>query len=287
MLHILIHSVEETLFTLPFLFLAYILIEYLEKVKTSKIQKALTHSGAYSPLLGACLGGLPQCSISAAAANLFSSGIITIGTIVAVFLATSDEMIPVLLSSSIPTLTVIRIVIYKILIAAFVGISIDTMYHLFTKHKPCAKISDLCDEHCHCDEHGIFYSALFHTMTTGLLIFVCNLGINGIIEFIGKDALVSMISSVPVLGHLIAAALGFIPNCAISVVLSSLYADGIISLGIMLSGLFTGAGMGGLILLKTHKCKKEALAVFGLTFIFGIIFGCISDIPIISQLILT
>lgn len=282
---VILHSLKETLVIIPFLFLAYVLLEYIEKHSASRIQKALLHSGAYSPIIGAGLGSIPQCGMSAVISNLFSNGVITLGTIVAVFLATSDEMIPVLLSSGIPIVTIIRVVLYKVAVAAFVGITIDLFYRLLTKHKPCATIDDCCDGSCHCERHGILHGALHHTASVGIFILLCTMLVNLLLFFIGKDTISMLISSVPVLGHLIAAICGFIPNCAISVVLSTLYAEGVISLGIMLSGLFTGAGVGVLVLFKTHKCKKEVLMTLILTFIAGIIFGLVADIPFITQLI--
>lgn len=282
---VIIHSLTETIMIIPFLFVVYILIEYIEKNSSSRIQYALSHSGAYSPIVGAGLGAIPQCGISAIIANLFSNGMITIGTVVAVFLATSDEMIPILLSSGIPALTVIRIVVYKVGVAMFAGITIDVFYRLITKHKPCATVNDCCDGSCHCEQHGIIHGALHHTLSVGGFILLCNLIVNLLLFFIGKETLSYIVSSVPIIGHIISALCGLIPNCAISVVLSTLYAEGVISIGIMLSGLFTGAGVGMLVLLKTHKCKKEVLMTLVLTVISGLIFGLVADIPVITQLI--
>jgi hypothetical protein len=282
---VVLHSLSETAIIIPLLFLAYVLIEYIEKHSSSKIQTAISNSGAYSPILGAGLGAIPQCGMSAVIANLFSNGVITMGAVIAVFLATSDEMIPVLLTSGIPALTVFRIIVYKVTVAAFVGITIDTFYRCITKHKPCATINDCCDGSCHCEEHGIIHGALHHTASVGVFILLCTFLLNVVLFFVGKDSLSYIISSVPILGHVIASLLGLIPNCAVSVVLSTLYAENVISLGIMLSGLFTGAGAGILVLCKTHKCKKEVLITLTLTFVAGLIFGLIADIPAITQLL--
>lgn len=282
---VVLHSLSETAIIIPLLFLVYVLIEYIEKHSSSKIQTAISNSGAYSPILGAGLGAIPQCGMSAVIVNLFSNGVITMGAVVAVFLATSDEMIPVLLTSGIPALTVFRIIVYKVTVAAFVGITIDTFYRCITKHKPCATIDNCCDGSCHCEERGIIHGALHHTVSVGVFILLCTFLLNVVLFFVGEDSLSYIISSVPILGHVVASLLGLIPNCAVSVVLSTLYAENVISLGIMLSGLFTGAGVGILVLCKTHKCKKEVLITLILTFVAGLIFGLIADIPAITQLL--
>lgn len=283
---VILHSITESFLILPFLFITYILIEYIERRTTSKFLTILNTNNINGSIVGALLGSIPQCGVSAMVSNLFSRGLVTIGTIVAVFLATSDEMIPVLIASDISIRTISRIIIYKIIVAIFIGILIDVCCKRFIKHKPCGTIDDLCDGNCHCDKYGIIYGALHHTISVTLFILVCNIFMNGLLFFVDKDTLTGLIDNVPIFSHIIAAVLGLIPNCSISVILSNLYSHNIISLGVMLSGLFTGAGVGLLVLVKTNKCKHEVVLVLFLTLISGLVAGIIADIPIIKQLII-
>lgn len=281
----MLEVIEETLIDsiklIPFLFLAYLLMEYLEHKTSSKTKSIVQKSGKLGPLLGAIVGIFPQCGFSATAANLYSARIISLGTLVAVFLSTSDEMLPILISEAAPISTILLILGLKLVIGIIFGFAIDGIMHLIKKKdKERAEevIEHICEEeHCHC-EHGIFKSALKHTVSIFLFILIITFAINTLIHFIGEDKIANLVLNMPVVGILISALVGLIPNCAGSVILTELYLSNLISLGSMIAGLLVGSGIGILVLYKSNKHIKENLAVTGILYIIGVISGLIIDL---------
>ena len=276
--HVVIDSLLDTLKLVLFLFLTYLLMEFIEHKAEEKTRRLMERSGVFGPLIGGVFGVFPQCGFSAAAANLFTGRVITLGTLIAVFLSTSDEMIPVLISGGVAPDRLALIIIYKTLVGIFSGFSIDLILRLTKRRGEGINIDELCDnDNCHC-ERGIFYSALHHTLSTGLFILISTLVINAVVFFIGQDRLSEIFVNVPVLSHFIASLVGLIPNCATSVVLSQLAVSGIITYGTMLSGLLTGAGVGLLVLLKVNKRPKENAMILAILVIFGTLFGALSEL---------
>lgn len=273
---VLWHGFVDTLKLIPFLFLTYLLMEFIEHSQKKGLESFVSRSGALGPLFGAALGAVPQCGFSAAAANLFTGRVITVGTLIAVFLSTSDEMIPILLGGSVKPTSVVLIVVYKLAVAALVGLLLDFILKLFGKEREEVNIDELCErDNCHC-ERGILFSALHHTVTITVFVFIVTLFINAAVYFVGEDRLGDIIGYVPFLSHLLCSFVGLIPNCAASVLLSSLFVDGIISGGAMISGLFSGAGVGLIILLRVNKHTKEnaliVSVILGAGFVFGVLF---------------
>ena len=275
---IILDGLLETLKIIPFLFLTYLFMELIEHRASDKAKRFMERSGAAGPLAGGLLGLIPQCGFSAAAANLFAGRIITVGTLVAVFLSTSDEMLPVLISGSVPLGTVGLVLLYKTCVAIFVGMLVDFVCHLAKKEQEKINIDVICDEdNCHC-ERGIAFSALHHTATISLFIFLITLAINALIFFVGEDNLGSILFNKPFISHLIASVIGLIPNCAVSVGLTTLCTKGIITAGTMMAGLFSGAGIGLLVLMKINKRLKENLVIAGISLASGVIFGLVADL---------
>ena len=245
---VLWHGFLDTLKLIPFLFLTYLLMEFIEHKASGKTLGFIKKAGPLGPLPGALVGAVPQCGFSAAAANLYTGRVITVGTLVAVFLSTSDEMLPILITGGFPATDILIILAYKIVVAIAVGFAIDGILRLLGKKREEINIDELCDaDDCHC-ERGILHSAIHHTMTTSLFILLVTLLINAVVFFIGEDALASVMRNTPVLSHAIAAVFGLIPNCAASVILASLASEGIITAGTMMAGLFSGSGVGLLVL---------------------------------------
>ena len=212
------------------------------------------------------------------AANLYTGRVITLGTLIAVFLSTSDEMLPIMISEGAPLLTVLAIVGYKAAVGIVAGFAIDIALHMMNKNKPDINIDEICDnDNCHC-ERGILFSAVHHTLTISAFILVVTLAVNTLVFFIGSDTLGEWMSRIPVLSHLLAAVIGLIPGCATSVALTTLGLEGIISEGVMMSGLLTGAGVGILILTRLNKHWRENLAIMGLLTVIGFVFGMIFDL---------
>ena len=206
-LEILIDSLLDTVKLIPLLFLAYLLIEYLEHKATTKIHNVLCSNKAYQPAVGVLFGLIPQCSFSALSASLYAGGMITLGTLFAVFISTSDEFI-ILASSSIPTIEIITILGVKIVVALIVGYSIDRII----KHKHSHEsIHEICDrDHCQCESSNIFVAALIHVIKICLFIFIFTLAINVFIEAIGVESIVAFMNSNKVVDVLVCAIIGLI-----------------------------------------------------------------------------
>ena len=281
MIDIFIETLIDALKVLPLLFLSYLLIEFIEHKSSQKVEKVLSTSGKYSKIAGSILGIIPQCGFSAVAANLFSSRVITIGTLISVFLATSDEAIPILLTYPEKSKDLLIILIIKFVIAIVFGTIIDIIFN--KKVSPEEKSKDMhkhMDEMCKdCDcEHGIFKSSLHHTLNIFLFLFVISFVINIIMNYIGMETFKKVVLSGSVFQPFITSIIGLIPNCFSSILLSKLYIDGTINLGAIISGLSTGAGIGSIVLLKTNKDMKENMKILGLVYVIGVFCGILVNL---------
>ena len=275
----ILDSLIDTVKLIPFLLITYIIMEFIEHKTSHKTKDAIKKSGHFGPLIGGILGVVPQCGFSAAASSLYSARIITLGTLIAVFLSTSDEMLPILISEAVDVRIILSILGIKLVIAVIVGFIIDLFFRKkFEASEDEPEIKDLCEhEHCHC-EHGIFKSALKHTINITLYIFIISLVLNIIIYFIGEDNLAHILNSTPVIGPIIAALVGLIPNCASSVIITQLYLSNVLNFATMIAGLLVNTGVGLLILFRTNKDLKENIKITVLLFAIGVIFGIIFDL---------
>jgi hypothetical protein len=275
---ILLHGLLDTLKIIPFLFLTYLLMEFIEHKAGERAENFMRGAGRFAPIIGGLLGVVPQCGFSAAASNLYAGRIISVGTLIAVFLSTSDEMLPIMISGSVPLGTVAFVLIYKAVVGILVGLLVDLALRLMKRESEQINIDAICDEdNCHC-ERGIFYSALHHTATISLFVLIFTLAINALIFFVGEENLGAIMYDKPFFSHVIAAVFGLIPNCAASVALTTLCTEGFITVGTMMSGLFSGAGVGVLVLFRVNKHIKENLAVVGVVLAAGVLFGLLSDL---------
>ncbi len=280
MLDVIIDTLIDSIKILPFLFISYLIIEFIEHKSSKKIEKVLSTSGKYSKVAGSLLGIIPQCGFSAVAANLFSSRVITMGTLIAVFLATSDEAIPIILTYPQKSKDLILILIIKFVIAVVFGTLVDLIFKKAHTHITSEEVHEHAHDMCkNCDcEHGILKSSLYHTLNIFIFLVLISLGINIIIELIGINTFERFILSGSILQPFITSIIGLIPNCASSVLLSKLFANGSISLGAVISGLSTGAGVGSIILFKSNKNIKENLQILGVLYVVGVVCGILIDI---------
>ena len=253
--HIFEHSLTDTLVALPFLFLAYLLMEAAEHYSSDKMERALGRIGKAGPLVGALLGCIPQCGFSASASNLFAAGLISRGTLLAVFLSTSDEAIPLLLGASSGRAQILPLLLVKVVIGVIAGFAID--FYMKKWGRP-RELHDLCEE-CGCEEEGsgILKPALWHTTHILLYIFLLNLGLGVAVHLVGEDVLSAILLKDSLLQPFVAALVGLIPNCAVSVLLTQLYLAGTVSFGSLLAGLCSGAGLGVAVLVKMNRSKRE------------------------------
>lgn len=260
----------------PFLLLTYIAMELLEHHAGDKSVAWLKKSGKLGPVIGAVTGLFPQCGFSAAASNLFAGRVISMGTLIAVYLSTSDEMLPILISEKVPMHVILSILGAKLITGIVAGILIDTVAHWLKKDKDKDyHIHELCEhEHCHCEE-GVLRSALRHSLQILLFIIVITFVINYFMTYIGQAGIeyVTIGESYGVI--LLASLLGLIPNCAVSVALTQLYLGGMLGEGALLAGLLVGAGVGILILLRVNKRPLENVKVIGLLWAIGFFVGCL------------
>lgn len=280
---VIIHAFLETLIILPLLFLTYLFMEYIEHKASKKVEDVMKKSGPLGTLGGALFGALPQCGFSAVAANLYTGRVVSLGTMIAVFLSTSDEMLPIMISGAVGPRNITLIIVYKILIAILCGFAVDLVLKLAGKGKKDIDIDQICDnDNCHC-ERGILASAIHHTVSVSLFILGVSILLNGVIFFVGEEGLGSILPNLPVVSHFVSAVLGLIPNCAVSVGFTKLALGGFISVGSMLAALFSGAGVGLLVLFRLNKHLKENLLIIGILVFFGTLFGLIADfIPFLS-----
>lgn len=267
----------DTLKTLPFLFGVYLLIEHMEHHSGDKLAEKLRRMGPFGAIGGGLLGAIPQCGFSVAAANLYSGALISPGTLVAVFISTSDEAVPLLISNPGAIGSLWKFILIKTLIAIVFGILTDIIAKALKLKKDTTHFEELCKD-CDCEHHSIWVSALIHTASIALFILVINLALGFIIEKIGEDNLGSVMMNNSFIQPFITALVGFIPNCAASVVITQLYISGVVSFGAAIAGLSTGAGLGLLILFKTNKHFKENLLIMALIYIYSVSSGVLLDI---------
>lgn len=263
---------------IPFLFLAYLIMEAIEHRTSEKTKQMIRKTGNFGPFLGGIAGVVPQCGFSAAAANLYAGRVITLGTLIAVFLSTSDEMLPIFLSEQVPVPFIMQVIAIKVVVGIAFGFIIDMFLKNKKTEKDCLQIHDFCEkEQCDCHE-GIFRSACKHTFKITLFLFIISLILNILIFIIGEDTLSKIMLQQSFLSIFIAGIIGFIPNCAASVALTSLYLQGMISIGAMIAGLLVGSGVGILILFKVNNHKKENIRIACLLYIIGVVAGLIIQI---------
>lgn len=276
MLDIILDTLLDTVKLLPFLFIAFLIIELIEHKLNNKNKKILTTSKKYGPILGSLLGVIPQCGFSVMATNLYTTRIITLGTLIAVYLSTSDEMLPILISQNTEPLTIIKILLIKVLFAIIYGIIIDAVISKTRKKEK--ENYHICDEeHCHCED-GILKPALKHTLNITIFILVMNFIINIIFTYIGEDFLSKIFLKDTIFGPFITSLIGLIPNCGASVVLTELYLNNAISMSSLISGLLTGSGTALIILFKGNKNIKENIFIVLLLYLLGAISGVIIEL---------
>ena len=271
----LIDILVDNLLLLPFLFPTYLVLEAIEAHAGGALERTLGRARRWGPIVGSLSGAVPQCGFSAAAASLYAGGVITVGTLVAVFLSTSDELIPVLVSKKMPVALLVKIVGLKIAFGLIAGLAVDAFLRARGAKTPAPHVEELCaHSRCGCTEHrGIVVPALIHTAEIFLFILV----VSGILEFAlhfaGEDVLKSFILNKPVLGELLAGLAGMVPNCAVSVAFAQLYAEGGMSAGALMAGSLAGSGLGLLVLFRTHRRLKVNLLILVIVYLFGVIFG--------------
>ncbi len=304
-LHILEHALEhaffDTLKLVPFLFVTYLAMEALEHRAGKASEEAVRKAGHAGPVVGALLGAVPQCGFSAAASTLYAARVVTLGTLFAVFLSTSDEMLPILIAEQAPLALIAKVLAIKIVVGMAAGFAVDAALHLMRRDREHLRIHELCErDRCHCngecaaceenpelaydyrhdEEHthdhagvSIAKSALKHTVQVTLFIFLVTLLLEVVMDSVGEEAIATFMASNPGLSVLAAALVGLIPNCAASVAITELYLDGTLGAGAMMGGLLVSAGVGLLVLLRANRPMRDNIAIIAGLLVVGIAVG--------------
>ena len=269
--HIIIHTLEDTLKLVPFLFLVFWAMEVMEHGFGHKSQAVIEKAGKAGPFLGGLLGALPQCGFSVMVTNLYAGRVTTVGTLAAVYLSTSDEMLPILLSHKVATAEIIKILIVKAAIGIFAGFIIDQFLH---PHVDPEHIHDICeDDHCDCEHSSPLKSAVHHTFNIFIVIVVVTLILNGIIELVGMDGIRSFVTNAGIFAPVLACLVGLIPNCAASVILTELYIAEAISFGTALAGLLINSGVAWVVLFRVNRHLRENLQIAAILVAISIASG--------------
>lgn len=273
---IILDSLLDTAKLIPFLLLTYIVMEYLEHRAGAATTRLVRRAGKWGPVLGAAVGVVPQCGFSAAASNLYAGRIISLGTLVAIFLSTSDEMLPILISAHASPVLIAWILGIKMAMGLIAGLCIDVFFR--GKREQQEHIHELCEhDHCGC-EKGILKSAFLHTLQIAVFILIINLVLNIVLEQVGGEALSRWIWNKPVVGQLLSGAVGLIPNCASSVAITQLYLEGAMNFGAMISGLLSNTGVGLLILCRVNRHRGENLKIIGLLYGLSVAGGIVAGL---------
>ena len=265
----------DNLLLLPFLFVTYLVLEVLEARAGGALERGLGRTRRLGPLVGSLAGVVPQCGFSAAAASLYAGGAITAGTLVAVFLSTSDELIPVLVSEKVPISLLGGIVAVKVVAGLTVGFLVNAVMSLFGKGTPELHVDELCaHSRCSCKERkGVLLPALIHTAEIFFFILVISGAVELVMHYVGEDGLRRMILNEPWAGEAIAGLVGFIPNCAVSVTGAQIYLKGGMSAGALMAMSLTGSGVGLLVLFRTNRRWKANLALVAVLYVAGVLIG--------------
>ena len=276
MKEVILDTIVDSLKLIPFLLVAFLIIELLEHKLNNKTKNILTKSKKIGPIIGSLLGVIPQCGFSVMATNLYITRIITLGTLISIYLSTSDEMLIIMISEKVEISLILKILLIKIFFGIIYGLIIDKIINKKKKDKETNY--ELCDEeHCDCN-HSILLSAIKHTLHITLFIFIITLIINTIFTLLGDNYLSKILLNNSILSPFITSLIGLIPNCAASVILTELYLNSTISLGALIGGLLTSSGSSLLVLIKNNKNQKENLSIILLLYALGVLPGIIIEL---------
>ena len=274
---IILDTLLDSVKLLPFLFVAFLIMEYIEHKFSNKGKEKISKAGKYGPVLGSILGAFPQCGFSVMATNLYATRIISVGTLISIYLSTSDEMLPILISEKASISVIVKFLVIKILIGMLSGILIDFVLRK-KENKKMNKIKDFCDEHkCNCS-HGIIKSAIKHTINIMLFLLIITFILNLGFHYVGYDKISKLFLKGNLFSSFVSSFIGLIPNCASSVILTKLYLENVISFSSCLSGLLTSSGVALLLLFRVNESKKENFKILLTVYLIGALSGFIIEI---------
>ena len=271
-----LHAVYHSVLMFPLLYVAYLIMEWLEHKAGERFKLALQEDRRTGPIVGATFGFIPFCGTTDLAAGLYSGRVISVGTLFALFLSTSGETL--LLATSYPDkmLSIVFLLLIKFVIACICGFLIDLCLRC---KQSDFHIHEICEEeHCHCEQTNIWLSALNHTLPVFSYVLVFSLVLSSAEIFGIIEVLSSFINAFPAFSVIFAAIVGLIPGCAPLILLLSLYSSGVISAAAFLAGLLTSAGTGFIVLCKTNKQWKQNIAIILCIFLVGFSAGSFFEV---------
>lgn len=275
MKEIIMDTLIDGLKLIPFLFVAFLIIELIEHKLSNKNKELISKTGKFGPLFGSILGAFPQCGFSVLTTNLYVTRIVSLGTLISVYLSTSDEMLPILLSQNVSIMLIVKILLIKVIIGMFSGFIID--FILRKKEKNTNIDYEICDEeNCHCKDH-LLLSVIKHTFHITLFLMIMTFLINFLVEYTGILDTNNVISNNP-FTVFITSLIGLIPNCGASVMITTLYVKGVISFATLISGLLTGSGVAILVLFRSNKKLSENIFILSLVYFIGVISGLVIEL---------
>lgn len=277
MKEIILDTLLDVLKLTPFLFISFLIMEYIEHKFSKKSKIKIEKAGKFGPIIGSLLGAIPQCGFSVMATNLYATRIITVGTLIAIYLSTSDEMLPILISEGESASVIFKFLIIKILIGMVCGFIIDFILRKKRKNDNY-QIKDFCEkEHCNCSR-GIITSSLKHMVNIIIFILIVNLILNAGMHYFGEEKISKIFLKDSLFAPFMSSLIGLIPNCAASVVLTELYLGGAISFSSCLAGLLTGSGVALALLFKVNKNKKENIKIIVTVYLIGALSGVMVEL---------
>lgn len=271
MKEILLDALVDSAKMIPFLLFVYVLVEWLEYQYGSTIRERIQHAAKAGPTLGALFGCVPQCGFSVLASAMYTRRIITIGTMLAVFLSTSDEAIPVILAQPDKVRLIVPLIFTKVVIALVAGYGVDIALRSYSKkivaedHDHLEEMHErgCCEHHVTGEGHWkeLLVHPLLHTAKVFVFVFLVTLGLSYLIETVGQAHLDKLLLQHSPLQPVLTAIIGLIPNCAASVAITQIFLKGGISYGSAISGLCASGGLGMLVLLKENHNLRDTLKV--------------------------
>ena len=272
---IVIDTLIDGLKLIPFLFIAFLIIELIEHKLSNRNKDLITKTGKFGPMFGSILGMFPQCGFSVLATNLYVTRIVSLGTLISIYLSTSDEMLPILLSENVEIGLIIKILLIKLFIGMVSGFIID--FILRKKESKVEADYEIChEENCHCKEH-LLLSVIKHTIHITLFLMIISFLLNCLLEYTGILDTNNIIANNP-FSVFVTSLIGLIPNCGASVMITTLYLKDIISFASMISGLLTGSGVALLVLFRSNKKLSENILILSLVYFIGVGAGLILEL---------
>lgn len=280
----LLDALTDSVKILPILFLTYLLIEYVEHHMSQRMEHLIRKAGRLGPLFGGALGVIPQCGLSGAAAEFYAARVVSVGTLFSIILATSDEMLPILLSEAnrVPLPKILLILGLKFVIGVAVGFAVDAVMSHHRRVEVSEGIGEFGAEHSEGHKHGILRGAVTHSVTIILIIFAVSALLNLAFGAVGEERIAAFFPDIPFVSEMIAALIGLIPNCSASVVLTELYVAGVIGAGPMMAGLLVNGGVALLILWRSNRPRTDSLRITVVLYAVSVLAGTLVGlIPIL------